>query len=427
MSDGQRGLWSETAVPAGARPALEGDLSCDVTVVGAGFTGLRAAVKLAEGGARVVVVDAGDVGHGASGRSGGQVNPMLPFHGPEAVRRLVGARYFERLTEVSLGSADALFALIRRYQIDCQARQNGWVRVDHCARAARMSRANVVAWTQCGATMRSLDAADVRHLTGTQVYSSGTLIPQGGAIHPLSLVRGLARVAEGAGARIFGATRVEGLYRGSGGWLAETPRGRLTSAWVILATNGYTDGLWPGLQSSLLPLVPIQIASDPLPEDRIPAILPEGHTISDTRRVIMYARREPDDRIVFGGLGQMGRGGVVTGHDWLIRDAARIYPGLCGVDWRHRWGGRIALTDDRLPHLHEPAPGLIAGLGYNGRGVAMSHVMGEALADRALGVAAGDLPFPVSSIRRLPFRAVQLMGKRVAVGWMRVRDRLEQM
>ena len=425
MSQWPDSLWRATALPADPNPALDGDLTCDVTVIGAGFTGLRAALKLAEAGASVAVLEAGDVGYGASGRTGGQVNPMLPFNGPEEVCKRVGAGYFERLTAASLGSADALFALLRRYQIDCQARQNGWLRVDHALKAAKVARAAAESWNRHGATIQMVEGEDLARLTGTRAYRTGTLIPQGGAVQPLSLARGLARVAKGAGARVFGGSPVTTLRQDPSGWLAQTPGGAVRSSWVILATNGHTDGLWSGLRNSLLPLIPIQIATDPLDPDQIGAILPRGHTISDTRRVIMYARREPDDRIVFGGLGRVGWDGRITGHDWLIRDVARIFPALAGVKWPFRWGGRIALTDDRLPHLHEPAKGLLAGLGYNGRGVAMAHVMGEALANRALGVPPENLPFPTTQIRRIPFRNLQLMGARTAVWWMRMRDRSE--
>ena len=139
----------------------------------------------------------------------------------------------------------------------------------------------------------------------------------------------------------------------------------------------------------------------------------------------MYARRQPDDRMVFGGHGHLDRNNQPGGFNWLLRDVERIYPQLKGVNWRYRWGGKIAVTDDRLPHFHEPKPGLIAGLGYNGRGVAMSHVMGKLLAERALGAAPESLPFPTTSLKAMPFRSIQLMGESTAIWWMRMLDKLE--
>ena len=418
-------LWRETAMPLEPSPTLDEDIDCDVVIVGAGFTGLRAALHLGGGGLKVVVLDAADVGWGASGRNGGQVNPMLPFNSPDQVRKLVGPRYFERLTEVSLQSADALFELIREHGIDCDARQKGWLRVDHCARARRMSAANAATWNQYGAGMRVIEDDELSSLTGSRLYRSGVLTPSGGAVQPLSLARGLARRARELGVTIFGRSPVSALQRDGDGWQLVSAGGRVRAAWVVLATNGYTDQLQPRLAQSILPLLPIQIATEPLPETQIASILPQGHTISDTRRVIMYARREPAGRMVFGGLGKATADGGIGGHDWLVRDAERVFPGLRGVNWRYRWGGRIALTGDHLPHLHEPRKGVIAGLGYNGRGVAMAHAMGLCLARRVIGESPENLPFPTTAIRSIPARGLQMMGKGPAIGLMRLLDRLE--
>lgn len=418
-------LWLETATPAEPSPELQGDINEDVAIVGAGFTGLRAALELANTGARVVVLDAGDVGWGASGRTGGQVNPMLPFNTPEQVRNRLGSKYFERLTDVSLNSADEVFELIRHYGIDCQARQNGWLRVDHCQKAQRVSLANAEIWNRYGADMVPVDSNEIVRLSGSHAYKSGIIAAKGGAVQPLSLARGLARLAREKGARICGNSPVSSLTETDKGWVLKTSRGRVTAQWVILATNAYTDDLCNGLLNSLMPLVSIQIATEPLDEQRIAPILPGGHTLSDTRRIIMYSRREPGNQLVFGGVGKIKSDGEPGGFKWLVKDAERIFPALKGVHWTYRWGGKLAVTADRLPHLHEPRKCLLAGLGYNGRGVAMSNVMGRILAERVSGAAAESLPFPVTDICKFPFRAVQMMGKGTAINWMRLLDRLE--
>jgi len=193
----------------------------------------------------------------------------------------------------------------------------------------------------------------------------------------------------------------------------------------VLATNGYTDGLLPRLARSVLPVHPVQIATDALSDDEIGAILPDGHTISDTRRMIMYARRGPGNRAVFGGIGFRRPFGGLAGRRWLLQDVARVFPSLRRVTWKYFWGGRIALTADRVPHLHEPVPGMVAGLGYNGRGVAMSLVMGWILAERVSGAAAKTLPFPISPIKPFAFRDTQRAGSGIAMSLMRLRDAME--
>jgi len=419
-------LWAQTASALNPSPILEDETKADVVVVGAGFTGLRAALHLAESGSNVVVVDALDVGLGASGRNGGQVNPMLPFNTPAQINKLVGPKFFESLTEASLNSADSLFDLIKTHNIDCKPLQNGWLRVDHCSKARKVSQKNAQIWNQLGADMQPVDGDEVKRLSGSNVYQSGVVVPKGGSVQPLSLARGLAKAALAAGAKIYSRSPVSGLKRDGSKWVVTTPTGKITTDWVILATNGYSDSLFPKLERSILPLVPIQIATAPLHESQIGDILPDGNTISDTRRIIMYARKEQDNRMVFGGHGHFdNKKNAPAGFDWLINDAQRIFPQLKNVDWCYRWGGRIAVTEDRLPHFHEPKPGLIAGLGYNGRGVAMSHVMGKALAQRVLGASPDSLPFPTTSIKAVSFRSIQLMGESTAIKIMRFMDKLE--
>ena len=139
----------------------------------------------------------------------------------------------------------------------------------------------------------------------------------------------------------------------------------------------------------------------------------------------MYARREPDSRMVFGGIGFRRPFGSTGGFRWLLDDVKRVFPNLAGARWKWRWGGRIALTADRIPHFHEPGPGLVAGLGYNGRGVAMSLVMGRVLAERVLGAAPETLPFPATEIRPFRFRDLQVAGAGLAMTFMRLRDSME--
>lgn len=415
-------FWHVTAPDAAPARRLEGDLRCDVAIVGAGFTGLRAALHLAEAGISVAVFEAGDVGFGASGRNGGQVNPMLPVAAPDDLRQAVGPKYFDRMAQTALQSADDLFAFIRARRIQCDARQNGWIRVDHCAAARQAARRNARLWNAHGADFEFLEREEVMRLTGAEGYRTGTLSPRGGAVQPLSLLRGLDQLARATGAQVFSHAPVSALTRHGTRWHLSVAGHRVDAEQVIIATNGYSDGLLPELKGSVLPLFSIQMATEPLENRVLEAILPEGHTISDTRRLIMYARREPGGQICFGAIGYRRLFGGMGGFDCILRDAPAIFPGLAGARWRYRWGGHVALTGDRVPHLHEPAPGLVAGLGYNGRGVAMSHVMGQVLAHRVLGVPSEDLPFPVSPIPRYGFRLPQVLFAGAAMAVLRVRD-----
>lgn len=423
--DKPNSLWAATAAASESHPRLADPIESDVTVIGAGFTGLRAALMLAEAGLKVVVLDAGDVASGASGRNGGQVNPMLPFNTPDRLRKMLGATYFERLTATSLESADELFALIKHHEIECQARQNGWLRVCHSERAVKNAQAGVAEWNQFGANMRIIDGQELERRSGTRVYRAGIITPKGGAVHPLNLALGLAAAAKRHGATVFGGSAVLDVRKKDAKWTAVTAAGSVRSEWAIVATNGYTGDLIPKLSHSIIPVTPIQIATDPLPESTIGSVLPDGFTISDSRRIIMYARREPDNRMVYGGLGKPLPPGEIGAVDRLKKDAVRVFPQLQGAQWRYSWGGRIAVTDDHLPHMHEPKPGMLVGLGYNGRGVAMSNVMGRVLAQRVLGASADALAFPNTAIKEVPLRAIQVFGMGPAIWSMRLMDYLE--
>lgn len=418
-------FWRVTAPDAAPAVRLEDDMMCDMAIVGAGFTGLRAAIELAEAGTSVAVFDGGDVGFGASGRSGGKVNPMLPVAAPNDLKKAFGTKYFERISQTALGSADDLFDFIRVHEIECEARQKGWIRVDHCAEARSIARRNAELWKAHGADFEFLEQEDVKRLTCAVGYATGTLSARGGAVQPMSLVRGMDRIARAAGVFVFSFSPVKNMQRTNGRWHLDVAGKIVAAEKVIIATNGYSDSLVHRLKGSVLPLQSSQMATGILDESEIGPILPEGHTISDTRRLIMYARREPGGQILFGGIGFRKPLGGLGGFSWILQDAPETFPSLKGVTWRHFWGGHIALTEDCVPHLHEPEPGLFAGIGYNGRGVAMSQQMGKVLAKRALGVTAESLPFPVTDIPRYRFRLPQILGAGLAMAFLRARDRVE--
>ncbi|WP_420336448.1 NAD(P)/FAD-dependent oxidoreductase [Roseibium sp.] len=418
-------LWRQTETLTPPNPVLTSLVETDVTIIGAGLTGVSSALFLSEAGLNVTVLDAKDVGWGASGRSGGQVNPMLPFNSVERVRKLVGDAFFEKITHASLNSADDLFALIRKYQIRCGARQTGWLRVLHSNRARKSAETDVASWNRYGADMQIIDGAEVKRLSGTNHYKTGVVTPRGGAVQPYELTCGLARAAESAGAHFYGQSPVLKIERSGEAWVCTTPQGSVTSSWVLIATNGYTKDVVPGLANTIIPMNPIQVATEPLDKSIADTILPEGHTISDSRRIIMYARREPDNRLVYGGLGRKKPDGTLTGFDWLKRDAVSVFPQLSGVRWTYEWGGTIAITGDHLPHIHQPKQNMLIGLGYNGRGVAMSVVVGRSLAERVLGKGTSDLPLPLTDIKPFPFRSAKLAGMGTAIWLMRLLDRIE--
>jgi glycine/D-amino acid oxidase-like deaminating enzyme len=215
------------------------------------------------------------------------------------------------------------------------------------------------------------------------------------------------------------------LAREGGRWRVETAGGAAVSAErVVIATNGYTDGLWPGLRQSVIAANSFIVATRPLAPDVGKGILSGGEVASDSRRLLLYFRRDAAGRLLMGGRGPFAE--PRTAGDWahLERAAALMYPQLEGVEYEYRWAGRVAITSDFLPHVHEPAPGVTIALGYNGRGIAMATTLGKHLAAHLAGDARMPLPLGVTSIRPIPFHGLQRFYIAAGVAWYRLLDSL---
>ena len=417
-----RSLWAATAEePAPPAPPLEGTVRTDVAIVGGGFTGLSAALHLAEAGVDALVLEAEDPGFGASGRNGGQVIPGLKYD-PDELVAMFGPERGERLVEIVGGAADFAFDLIQRHGIRCEPVRKGWIQGVHAESKLDATRRRVEQWERRGAPVRMLDRAGMAELTGTERYCGGWLDGRGGMIQPLAYARGLARAALAKGARIHGRSPALRLAQESSGWRVETPNGALAAERILIATNGYTGDLWPGLKQSVVPVNSFQVASRPLSDNLRATVLPGGLPVSDTRRLLRYFRLDPSGRMMMGGRGASYGDAHSRLYERLRRAAQWLFPQLNGLDWEFFWSGKVALTADHLPHIHEPAPGVTAALGYNGRGVAMASRMGKLMADHLTGAPAEELGFPITRIRPLPFWSLRRPAISALIGWYRLRD-----
>ena len=414
---------ASAVTPAPRSDILGERLEADVAIVGAGFTGLSAALHLAEGGCGVCVVEAEDVGFGASGRNGGQVNPGLKLAESEVVARLGEAgRSLFRLGEES---TDFLAALIERKGLECSFIRPGLIRLAHNAQAAMALQSALRSLNDRGVAAQWLDSDAVRALVGTHRYVAGILDPRGGNVQPLDLVRDLARVATTAGARIFTHSPAVRLSRDSSKWRVDCPGGCIVADHVIVATNGYVDTLMPALARSVLPVNSFQVATQPIDEASFRQILPGGHAVYDSRRLVLYFRKTPDRRVVLGGRASFVSSKVIPDDaaDYAVIEQTlrSIFPQLGTTPIAYRWTGLVCVTTDSLPHYHESAPGLHALLGYNGRGVALSIRAGAWLAHRLLGVPeTGEVP--LTPINPIPLHAFRQPLANLVMQWHHAMD-----
>jgi len=416
-------LYAETARPPVDAPPLDGDRSVSVAIIGGGFTGLSTALHLAEQGTDVAVLEAHEPGWGASGRNGGQVNPGLKYD-PDQVERDFGPELGRRMVAMSWNAPEILFDLVRRHQIPCDASQTGTVRAAWQAGNEAEIRAAHEQGARRGMPVELLERAQTAEVTGTNRYLCALLDRRGGHVNPLGYARGLAQTAIQAGAAVHGATPARRVWRDGGKWHVQTPTGTVHAERLVLATNGYTDDLWPALRRTLIPVYSAVVASEPLPDEVARAIFPLRASLYELGKITTYYRLDRQNRVLMGGR---SRQGPVAGPDdlgFLRRYAERLWPQIRGVRWTHGWNGQLAITSDHYPHIHEPAEGVTVCLGYNGRGVAMASAMGPQLARRVLGGRAAEIDMPITDLKPVPFHALWKTAVAARLVYGRIRDYL---
>jgi glycine/D-amino acid oxidase-like deaminating enzyme len=426
-------LWAATAGPGPDLPQLSGDLRAQVTIIGGGYTGLSAALHLAQAGRDALVLEAVDVGERASGLNGGQVIAGVKYD-PDELEEMFGPATGARLVETVARGPDLVFDLIRQHGIVCDAVRTGWIQPATSEAASGMLRTRVEQWRRRGAAVEMLSPAETARLTGSSRYCGGWIDRRGGTVQPLSYVRGLAAAAQKLGGKIFRHSPAMKLSRGRGEWRVDTPSGSVTSPTVILATDAYADRIVDVVRRTVVTVPSFQVATAPLPPDLLRTILPERQSASDTWHLLRYFRLDATGRLLMGSRGVFGR---PMGHPGAApvavqarrqyRAVREIYPQLEGIAFEYHWGGLVAVTRDHLPRLQEVAPGLLAGFGYNGRGVAMATMMGSLLARWSSGQPAAELGFPVTPLDPLPLHAFNQLGARVAVQYLRTLDGLARL
>jgi glycine/D-amino acid oxidase-like deaminating enzyme len=407
----RHGLWEATAPPAPETAPLQAQgVAVDIAIVGAGYSGLSAALHAAEAGARVAVLEAQHVGFGGSGRNVGLVNAGM-WVMPDALPRELGATHGQRLLD-ALGEGPSLvYGLIERLDLTCEAVRRGTL---HCAVGAsglRNLRERHRQWQARGAPVELLDAAAIADATGSRAYTGGLLDRRAGTIQPLAYARGLAHAAVRAGAALHTHSPVTAVHDHHSHWTLHTPHGSVNAAWVIVATNAYTDRLWPVLQEALVRFPYFNLATAPLPAAVRARILPGLQGAWDTPDVLSSFRLDAQGRLVFGSVGALRGPGTAVHGDWGRRALARLFPALGRVAFEHAWYGQIGMTANALPRLHLLARNTVSISGYNGRGIAPGTVFGRALARLALGQCGlADLPLPVSEPAPAAFKALREMG-----------------
>ncbi len=418
----QPSLWHATAPAAPQTPPLAADARADVCIVGAGYAGLSTALHLAEAGVSVVVLEAREPGWGASGRNGGQVIPGIKYDPSEIVSKY-GPEAGEALVSFVGSTANLVFGLIEKHGMDVPHRRAGWIQGAHTPAMVETVKRRAEQWSMRGVAARYLDADAASRLLGSDRYLGGWLDPRGGGVQPLAYARGLARAAQRTGVAICGQSLVTGLRRDGGNWVVRTAQGAsVTAPRVVIATNGYTGDLIPKLRQTVIRPNSFIVATEPLSDNLAGTILPEGQVTSDTRQLLLYFRKDHTNRLLMGGRGPFREPQGEADWAHLERVVGKMYPQANGLRIDYRWCGRVALTRDFLPHLHEPEPGLLVDIGCMGRGVGLQTAMGKAMAQYLSTGDRASLPFPVTAITPLPLHALNELYVSAIIAWYRLTD-----
>lgn len=385
-------------------PSVSGDLQADLIVIGGGVTGSSTAFHAAEAGLSVVQIEANEIGWGASGRNAGHIAPASKFSLEEAYQRY-GKVNGARFNAACENGPDLVFGLINRLGIEAEAKTGGNVVAAHSREAVTEYRHRAKMLQAEGKPARWLERDEATAVVGSSLYLGAFHDARGGAINPLAYVRGLVSAMLALGGRAFEKSRVTKLERNGSMWCARTAGGSVSAPQVILATNAYTGDLTRGLRRSVVPARSYHFATMPLGAELAATILPGAAVMTDRRRLLIGLRVTADNRIHFNGYGPGN--GPDRGAD-MARSIARleeIFPqlGKVQLDPALAWSGWMAMSLAGTWKLHQLAPGLMAALGCNGRGVAMGTFLGRDLGHFAAGGAEADMTIPFEKMHPIPF------------------------
>lgn len=400
---------------------LTGVAQTEVAVIGGGIAGLAASIELSRRGRKVTVLEAAKVGYGASGRANGQVISALTRHGPNALRNIWPAEQAERFIELVKGAADKLYALADRYQIDCDLSRTGWLQPAHSPGRFKRVSALAAQWAEAGAPATAIAPDALAARLGTNAYHGGWEHRGGGHINPYAFTVGLARGAASEGVTIFEQSPALNLTRTPAGWRIKTPTGDLHAEKVVLATAAHTGSLWPELRRSIVPVTSYQAATEPL-GDLANTILPGNEASSDTRFDLRYFRKDREGRLVSGGALAIQAGAPYRLPAMVEARLRELFPDLPSGTVKTFWGGRIAMTVDRLPHLHKRDDGLYSWIGCNGRGLALSCAMADVVADAVCGLANDQLALRPTPVPQVAFHPIVSRTARFILPYLRWQD-----
>lgn len=415
--------YAASANDKSGRPTLEGEMHADICVIGAGFTGMSAALELAEKGFSVIVLEGTRIGFGASGRNGGQI-----VNGYSRDLETIAGRYGQekavKLGEMSLEGGQIIRERVAKYGIDCDLVDGGFFAAFTQKQIQEME-ANKTHWEKHGHSgLEMVSKAEVGHYVKSDRYAGGMIDRFGGHIHPLNYVLGEAAAVEKLGGRIFENSRVIGVEKGTSPTV-RTAHGKVTAKYVLVCGNAYLGELLPEIGDRMMPVSSQVMATEPLDAGLIESLLPANYCVEDANYILDYYRRTSDNRLLYGG--GIGYGGSDPADlTSVIRpNMLKTFPQLKDVKIDFAWSGNFALTLTRIPHMGRLSENIYFSHGDSGHGVTTTQLLGRILAEVVSGHAGRfdvwsslpNFPFPGGKTFRVPLTVL-------GAWWYGLRDKL---
>ncbi len=407
-----------------ARPSLEGEIEADICVVGGGYTGLSTALNLAEKGYQVAVLEAERVGWGASGRNGGQINTDFPC-GIERIRKWVGPEDARRLWALAEESKAIIRERVARHEIDCDLTWGLVLAAEKQRQLDDLKRTQELYRRDFDyAKTAIVEGTELRGHVDSEIYLGGMTDAGAGHLHPLNYCLGLARAAQEAGVQVYENSRAVAFDSGSAPSVT-TERGRVRARFLVLCCNAYLGDLVPRIRRKIMPVGTYIGATEVLGENRARGLIPRNEAVCDCKFVLNYFRLSADHRLLFGGRVSYTTLEPRNLSAAMRRSMLEVFPGLEDVGFDFSWGGFVAITMERTPHLGRLGRSTYFAHGFSGQGVAITGIAGKVMAEAIAGQAERfdlftRLPhttFPGGRLLRTPTLALAML-------WYRLRDLL---
>lgn len=409
--------YAASCGPTPDHPELEDDIECDVCIVGAGFAGLSAALHLADAGLDVVLLEANRVGWGASGRNGGQIHTGQRQDQKELIK-LMGETDAANLWQLSLDAVDLIKSLVAENDIQCDLKPGlllADIRKSETSYSKEYAEFLKAAYDFNHVTY--LDESEIRDHVKTNAYHGGLLYDVGGHLHPLKFALGLENVCRKRNVRIHEKTRVSGFENVLQKTLTKTPKGSVTSKYLVFTLNGYHNDLVRENTRHVMPINNFIIATEPLGEGRARELIKNDCAIADSNFIVNYYRFSADHRLLFGGGENYRYKFPETMQETARGRMLSIFQGLDDVGIDYCWGGTLGITLNRLPYFFKKDGQILSTGGFSGQGVALSTFSGKLIAEAIIeNPQSFDLmeklpsyPFPGGALLRWPIMALAMV------------------